>query len=276
MADKDKKIANPYEFVDPIKRQTLAFQLVPLEQLSVIHHQRKVSQYHVKHLVASIERIGFIVPLVVTVDVDNPNRFIVIDGQHRLLAAREVGGLKALPVIVVPPRLAQLMMNLNIEKELNIREKAYVALALYRDYLAKNRDLSESDPELMDALETAYYVTLGLAYEEDARLAGSSFASILKKCDEFLEKSLSEAYAIRRQRAKTLLAAQALGRDIVERLRAVGKWHPYIYQQVLGWANPIRRKRLPMEFNDLFAELLANLEKIKTEPGKFLSTLEID
>ena len=58
----------------------------------------------------------------------------MIDGQHRLQAAQEIG-LKKLPVLVVPARLAPRMMNLNVEKDLNIREKAVVALGIYRAFL---------------------------------------------------------------------------------------------------------------------------------------------
>jgi hypothetical protein len=272
MANKD----NHFDFTDPIKKQKLTFQLVPIEKLSVISFQRQPSKYHIKHLVASIERIGFIVPLVVTPASDESDKFVVIDGQHRLLAAKEVGGLKVLPVIVVPSQLAQLMMNLNIEKELNIREKANVSLALYREYLNRQGDYFETEPELIDAIEAAYYVTLGLAYEEDVRLNGSTFVAILKKCDEFLEKPLSEAYNFRRSRAKTIIVVQNLLREIAEKLKAVGKWHPYIHQQILAWANPVRRKRLPIEFDDLFTELLENLEKIKAQPEKFFATFETE
>jgi hypothetical protein len=44
------------------------------------------------------------------------------------------------------------------------------------------------------------------------------------------------------------------------------KWHPYVYQQIISWANPYKRKRLPTEFEDLFATLIENLEKAATNP----------
>lgn len=50
---------------------------------------------------------------------------MIIDGQHRFLAAKELG-ITDLPVILVPPELARKMMNLNIEKNPNIGEKSYV------------------------------------------------------------------------------------------------------------------------------------------------------
>ena len=47
---------------------------------------------------------------------------------------------------------------------------------------------------LVDILETAHIVTLGLAYEKNGRLAGSAFEPILKNCDGFVDHPLTEAY----------------------------------------------------------------------------------
>ena len=250
-------------FKDPYHHQELELKIVPIENLTVVPHQRKPSPYHVKHLVQSIERIGFIVPVIVVSRGDG--MYMIIDGQHRLLAAKELG-IRELPVIVVPEKLAQLMMNFNIEKELNIREKSHVAIALYRQYLELNPDLLESDPEISDAIENAYYVTLGIAYEKQEKLSGSSFESILKKCDFFLDEKLPDALKIREARSEKVIQANILVRDIAQKLKEMDKWHPYIYQQIISYANPYKRKRLPTEFDDLFNILIENLEKAKENP----------
>lgn len=170
-----------HTFRDPHRRQTISLTTVPIDRLEVVEHQRKTRPSHVEHLVSSIERMGFIVPLVAVEEkADGGSRFSVIEGQHRLEAAREVG-LRKLPVLVVPGRLATRMMNLNVEKDLNIREKGTVSLGIYRKFLDSSPDLKENDPEVVDSIETAYYVTLGLAYERGSRLAGSSFEPLLKK-----------------------------------------------------------------------------------------------
>ncbi len=261
-------------FSDPYKKNNLTITLVPIENLEVISHQRKPSQYHIKHLITSIERIGFLVPLIVVKE-KTEDKYIIIDGQHRFLAAKELG-IKELPVIIVPDHLAKLMMNFNIEKELNIREKAYVALAVYREYLQQRPEIIESDPEIIDSLEQAYYVTLGIAYEQSEKLAGSSFESILKKCDFFLDSPLNEAIQIRQKRADKILIANGFVREISQKIKEIGKWHPYIYNQIISWANPYKKKRLPTEFDELFEELINNLQEAQENPNLVLKHLEED
>jgi len=267
MPRKKSSIGQEIEFFEPYHYQSLKFKILPIEKLTVISHQRKPSTYHIKHLVNSIERIGFIVPIIV-VESDDGN-YKIIDGQHRYLAAQELG-IRELPTIVVPQKLAQLMMNLNIEKELNIREKSYVAINIYRQHLEMNPEMIESDPEIIDSIEQAYYVTLGIGYEKQEKLAGSSFENILKKCDFFLDEKLTDALKIREERAEKVLQANALVKEIAQKLKERGKWHPYVYQQIISYANPYKRKRLPTEFDDLFTEIIANLEKAVINPEVIL------
>ncbi|MGC8981584.1 MAG: ParB/RepB/Spo0J family partition protein [Minisyncoccia bacterium] len=262
-----------FTFKDPYNRNDLELVIVPVSNLEVISHQRKPSNYHVKHLISSIERVGFIVPLIVVKKEDEEDKYVVIDGQHRLLAARELG-IKELPVIIVPQKLAKLMMNFNIEKELNIREKSYVAIAVYREYLETKPDIIESDPEISDSIEQAYYVTLGIGYEKNEKLSGSSFESILKKSDFFLDLKITEAYEVRQKRSEKILVANDLVREIAQKIKDLGKWHPYIYQQIVSWANPYKRKRLPTEFDELFDEIIENLNKAKEDPQIVLSHIE--
>jgi len=258
-----------YKFQDPLKGHKLILKMVPVENLSVVRHQRKPSAYHVKHLTQSIERLGFLVPVIV-VPQKEKDQYLIIDGQHRLLAAKELG-IQELPVIVVPEELAPLMMNLNIEKELNIREKSQVALAIYRQHLETHPEILETEPELVDSIENAYYVTCGLAYEREEKFSGNTFESLLKKSDFFLDLPLKDALPVREQRSEKLGYAYRLIREIAQRLKEMDKWHPYVYQQIMSWANPYKRKRLPVDFDDLFQEVIANLEKAKEKPEVVLA-----
>lgn len=257
-----------HHFQDPFKNQELILKEVPIENLNVVPHQRKPSTYHIKHLIQSIERLGFIVPVIV-VPADKENHYMIIDGQHRFLAAKELG-IQKLPVIIVPKELTTLMMNFNIEKELNIKEKSHVALAIYRQHLENNPKLLETEPELVDSIENAYYITCGIAYENEEKFSGSTFESLLKKSDFFLDLSLEEAIKIREQRANKLGYAYRLIREIAQKLKELDKWHPYIYQQIMSWANPYKRKRLPVDFDDLFNELISNLEQAREKPELIL------
>jgi ParB family chromosome partitioning protein len=257
-----KKEEDAFQFKDPKYQQNLIFKVVPIDSLKVVEHQRKPSNYHVNHLISSIERVGFIVPLVVF---EKNGTYIVLDGQHRLLAAKKLE-LKDLPVIVVPKKLANLMMNLNIEKELNIREKSYVALNIYRQYLRENPQLLETEPVITDSIEQAYYVTLGIGYEKEERLRGGILESIMKKCDFFLEKPLEEALKERERRLERVRHVNSLITEIAQKLKEMEKWHPFVYQQILSFANPYKRKREPVDFDQMFDNLSQNLEKAKENP----------
>jgi ParB family transcriptional regulator, chromosome partitioning protein len=261
-------VSDELTFKDPHRRHTITLKTLPIDALEVISHQRGIRPAHVDHLVSSIERIGFVVPLVaIEQEEDGAPRHIVIDGQHRLEAAREVG-ISELPVLVVPGGIAPLMMNLNVEKDLNIREKAVVSLGIYRSFLDSGRDLKETDPEVKDSLETAYFVTLGLAYEGRGRLSGSVFEPLLKKCDFFLRQKLDRAYAVREQRAETLLEANELVKDVVAQAKELGAYHQYFQYQLISHIDPFKRKRGRQNFDELFDKAIAKLTKLNGDPGR--------
>lgn len=255
------------KFRDPFKGAELEFNLIPIEKLEAIGHQRKSSKYHVANLKWSIERLGFITPIIAFKE---KGKSIIIDGQHRLLAARELG-IKTLPVIYVPKEYSHLMMNLNIEKEMSIREKAYVALHVYREFLEKKPSLLESDGLIIDSIERPYYVTLGLAYEKESKIAGSSFESLLIRCDLFLDLSLTKTIKIREARAKSIIELDAIAKEIVAKLKELGRAHAFIHKEIISWANPIKRKKLPADFDTVFALLKENLLKLKAKPALFFS-----
>ncbi|MDR5708964.1 MAG: ParB/RepB/Spo0J family partition protein [Armatimonadota bacterium] len=264
-------VASPqaFPFADPHRGQELLFTVVPVDRLEVIAHQRKPSTGLVRRLMTSIERLGFLVPVVAVPKPGRKGEYVIIDGQHRFLAARELG-LEELPVIVVPEALAERMMNLNIEKEPNIREKAHVALAIYRQHLQARPEQSESDPEIVDTLEHPYFVTLGIAYEQQEKLVGSAFEQLLRRCDGFVPEPLRTAYEIRTRRAAKLLEADRLVRAVAARLRETGTWHPYVYHQIVTAANPHRRKRTPVAFDALFDVLLERLRELERDPQRAL------
>lgn len=257
-------------FQDPHKGADLTFRTVPIEAIEVIGHQRKARPAHIKNLERSIDRIGFIVPLVAVEEKSGgQTRYVVIDGQHRFQAAKDLG-VKDFPVIVAPKELATRMMNLNIEKDLNIREKSYVSLAIYRDFLEASPNRRETNEEIVDSIENAHYVTLGLAYEKSGRLAGSAFEPILKKSDGFLNRSLDKAHEVRQERAAKILEANNLVKSVTAKIKEMGRWHSFLTQQILSYANPFKRKRGKVDFDEAFGGLIKKLEQLEQNPGKVL------
>ena len=194
---------------------------------------------------------------------------MIIDGQHRFQAGVELG-MKEFPVVVVPEKLARRMMSLNIEQSLNIRERSTIALVdLPRD-ARRVAGAPEDDGEVVDAIETAHLLTLGLAYEGSGRLAGSAFEPILKKCDGFLDRPLKEAYEVRQGRAEKVLEAAKQVKAVEDALKAEGTWHSMARYQIISYANPTKRARKPSDFDKTFAKFIATLEELEGSPQKVL------
>jgi len=213
-----------------------------------------------------MDRIGFVTPLVA---VERDGRYVVIDGQHRFQAGVELG-VKEFPVVVVPDKIARRMMSLNIEQALNIRERASIALSIYREMLEESPGRKEDHGEVVDVLESAHLVTLGLAYEGSGRLAGSAFEPILKKCDGFLDKPMSEANELRQGRAQKVLDAAKAVKAVEDALKAKGAWHSMARYQIISYANPTKRARKPSDFDKTFDKFIAKLEELEASPEKVL------
>jgi ParB family chromosome partitioning protein len=266
-------MANPGEgrltYREPVKRRDLTFAVLPVKDLEVIPHQRKASDAHVKRVVESIERVGFVAPVVV-VEREDGDGYFIIDGQHRLLAAKEAE-LRNIPAVIVPPAIARRMLTLNVEKEPNIRERSAVALSIYREMVETEPQMAEEAPEVADAVWFAHYVTLGLAYAESGRLAGSAFEPILRKCDGFMDTPLAECLPIREQRAVKVVEAHKLVRKVADQLKELDAWHEFVGQQIISYANPLKRARKQHSFDATFDKMLGKLHELEENPKKVLA-----
>jgi ParB family chromosome partitioning protein len=255
-------------FRDPAKRRGLQFAVLPMAKLEVISHQRKASDSHVKRVVDSVERVGFLAPVVV-VERDGDAGYLIIDGQHRFLAAKELG-LRRIPAVIAPRDVARRMLTLNVEKEPNIRERSAVALSIYRELVDAEPEMAEDDPEVADAVQHAHYVTLGLGYAVSGRLAGSQFEPILRKCDGFMDEPLAECLPVREGRAERVVEAHRLVRAVTDRLKEIGAWHEFAGAQIISYANPLKRARKQHSFDQTFDKLIAKLEALGEHPEKVL------
>jgi ParB family chromosome partitioning protein len=255
-------------FKEPAKRRDLTFAVLPITSLEVISHQRKSSEAHVKRLVESVGRVGFLAPLVV-VERDDGSGYDIIDGQHRFLAAKELG-LRRLPAVIAPPSAARRMLTLNVEKEPNIRDRSAVALSIYRELVVTHPRMGEDNAEVADAVQQAHYVTLGLAYALSGRLAGSSFEPILRKCDGFMDQPLTECLPTREERAARVVEAHRLVRSVTDQLKELGAWHEFVGAQIISFANPLKRARKQHTFDDTFDKMIAKLTELDENPKKLL------
>lgn len=254
------------EIDEPLHGYKQEMYVIPVEKLRVIEIQRKPSEYHVKRLVESIRKIGFVTPLIAIRKQDN---FIIIDGQHRFLAAKEIG-IKELPCIVIPNKYANELMELNVEKTMSLKEKCYVALNVYRIIMNEKPDLKENDAEILDAIEYPYFITLGIAYEMHPKFFGSAYESMAKRVDTFLEDEISKAYEYRKEMANRLIEIDGLARNAMEKIEEMGISHPFLYKEIISFCNPIGRKRkVDMKMEELIELLKMNLNELIKNPERF-------
>lgn len=238
----------------------------PIENVKVIEIQRKPSQYHIRRLALSIKKIGFITP---PIAIKGDNSYIIVDGQHRFLAAKELG-IKEIPLIVIPEKYAHDLMELNVEKQMSLREKSYVALNVYRMYLTETPHITEDDVKILDSIEYPYFITLGIAYEKDQRLFGSAYESLLRRLDKFLSLPINIAVKKREEKANIILETDILTKRAVEKIKEIGISHPFLHKEIVSYCNPIGRKRKVSEnLEEVFTKLKENLRQLINEPEKF-------
>lgn len=261
-------------FHEPYKNNEIRFGIVHSQNLEISQHTRPASEYHINRIISSIEKIGFLTPLIVTDHPSFKNKYVIIDGQHRYLAGTKLD-ITDFPVFIVPSHLAEQFMGFNIEKELTIREKSYVSLSIYRKYLAQEPNRTENTPQITDAIENSYYITLGLAYEKEANLSGYAFEPVLKHCDTFMDKAVKVAYSEREAMSVSVVSAHSMMRNIAQVARTQNRWHPNINSQIISWANPYKGKQTIVTFKELFPELLTNLKRAEKNPTATLDEILI-
>lgn len=255
--------------VGVIKEPLLGFSqqilVVPVEKLKVIKVQRKPSAFHVRRLSESIRKIGFVTPLVA---VKRGDECLVIDGQQRLLAAKEVG-IKELLCVIIPEKYARSLMKLNIEKQMSLREKSYVALNIYRAYLEEDASIREDDPRILDSIEFPHYVTLGIGYERNPKLFGSAYEPLLRRLETFLAIPLGVAIGKRDERACLVLETDEIAKKAVERVKGIGISHPFVHKEVVAFCNPLKgKKKIEESVEGVFGKLKENLEKLIERPER--------
>lgn len=252
-------------FKEPLLGYDLRIATVPVEELRVIEVQRKPSAFHVRRLADSVKKIGFTTPIVAVM---KEGKCVVIDGQQRLLAAKELG-IKELPCMIIPEKFALNLMELNVEKHMSLREKAYVALNIYRTYLEETPSINEDDPRVLDSIESPHYVTLGMGYEKNPKLFGSAYDPILKRLDGFFTLPLEVAVSKREERSRVVLEVDEVARRAVERVKETGITHPFVYREVVDFCNPIRGKKDVVEsVEEVFVKLKENLQDLAARPEK--------
>jgi ParB family chromosome partitioning protein len=252
---------------DPLGGQWLALAALPTSAVVATPFQRDLSDAHVKRLEGVIDQVGvFLDPVVAVAAPEGAEApFWTPNGHHRLSALRRLGARSVTALVSADSALAYRILALNTEKAHNTKERALEAVRMARG-------LAELDPERLESdlsleFEDGSLVTLGCAYEERPRFAGGAYAPALKASDAFLEQPLSQALAIRAERARRLLGIDDQVAEIIAALKRQGFDSPYLRNFVVARIRPYRPRGKPAPDADA---LLAHMERAaeKFDPEK--------
>jgi ParB family chromosome partitioning protein len=227
-------------YCEPFSGKPLLLATVPRTAVEPTPFQRNLSPIHAKRLAQKITETGmFLDPLIVVNGADGglwtPN------GRHRLAAAK-VLGLQQITVLISPDAdLAFKILALNTEKAHNLRDRSLEVIRMARELATRRKRSGERDYVL--EFEEASLLTLGIAYEEAGRFAGSAYHPILRKVDRWSAKSLPVSLRERAGWAARLLGIEADVAQIIDALKQRGFRSPYLKGYVVARINPVRFHR---------------------------------
>ncbi len=245
---------------EPLGGHFLLLCALPIDKVEPTPYQRDVSDSHVRNLTRAMDKTKRYLDPVIAVRQDG--RYLTPNGGHRLTALAELGARTILALLVPEHEVAYQILALNIEKAHNLREKALEVVRMYRE-LARLGTLTENDLQL--EFEEPAYITLGFAYEEQRRLAGSVYLPVLRRVDSFLKQNLVASLAERERRARLILDLDAAVSEVVSRLKQLGLESPYLKNFVVARINPLRfLKGEPPSFDTVLANMIKRAHSFDT------------
>lgn len=258
---------------EPYGGHWLVMAALPIEQVEPTPYQRNLSDTHVRKLEGVIAKIGrFLDPIIVVRKEarDSEIRYWTPNGNHRLCAMRTLGAKTIIGLVVPETAAAYQILALNTEKAHNLRERALEVIKMYQELATLNHATEET---YALEFEEAALITLGLCYLERPRFSGGAYHPILRRADEFIQKSLQTALTIRRVRAQAVMRLDDLIVEKVEALKSKGLTSPYLKSFVVARCNPIRfrpKDAAPLSFDEVLERMTKaagkmNVEKIKVE-----------
>jgi ParB family chromosome partitioning protein len=241
---------------------------LPLRSVEPTSFQRDLSRTHAQRLGSAIGDAGvFLDPIIAVAAADG---FHSPNGRHRLAAAKQLG-LRSVTALIVPDAdLVYRILPLNTEKAHNLRDRSMEVIRMARA-LAKDRPRSR-ESEHAAAFESPVLLTLGAAYDQRSRFAGSSYQPMLRRVDVFLEDALPKALRQRDQWATRLMDIDDRVAKHVGVLQERGFRSPYLRTLVVARCNPVRwvpaKKGAgpPMPLAEALQRMAASVRKF--DPGK--------
>jgi ParB family transcriptional regulator, chromosome partitioning protein len=250
---------------DPFAGQAVVLASLPLKKVVATPFQRDLSRTHATRLVDAIGAAGVFLDPVIAVP--SKDGFWSPNGRHRLEAARRLGMRTVTALLVPDEKLAFRILALNTEKAHNLRDRSLEVIRMARQ-LAREQPRSK-ETEHAVTFESPAFLTLGCAYEQRSRFAGSSYQSVLNKVDRFLDSTLPAALRQREQWAVRIMDIDDRVAAHVKAMQAMGMKSPYLRAVVVARINPVRftppsRKKdaaPPMSMAEALTKMAANVRK---------------
>jgi ParB family chromosome partitioning protein len=265
-------------FKDPYAGSPLVLASLPLRAVEPTPYQRDLSRTHAQKLVDAIGAAGlFLDPVIAVASAERgvggrrrppPIAFWSPNGRHRLAAAKQLGLRSVTALIVGDEAIAYRILALNTEKAHNLRDKSLEVIRMARA-LAKEQPRS-AEPDHATSFDEPYLLTLGVAYEERGRFSGSSYTSLLRRVDRFLDLALPKALRQREQWAQRLMDIDDRVARHVKTLQEMGFKSPYLRQVVVARCNPVRwiplkrgETKPPMPIAEALTRMAASVRKFE-------------
>jgi ParB family transcriptional regulator, chromosome partitioning protein len=247
---------------EPFGGTPAVFAALPIDRVEPTPYQRDPSQPHVKRLMGVIETLGrFLDPIIA---VPNKDGYLTPNGNHRLQAMRKLGARTVIALVVPDAEIAFKILALNTEKAHNLKEKSLETIRMLRALADEQGDRTER--EFAFEFEQPAFLTLGVAYEQRARLSGGAYQSVLRRIDDFLDEKLPKALKERTRRGDLVLALDDHVGGIVDRLKKRGFTSPYLRPFVIARINPIRfSTSSEFDFDDVLGRMQKNAAKFNVD-----------
>lgn len=249
---------------DPYGGSPILFASLPLRAIEATAFQRDLSKVHADRLSDAIGAVGVFLDPVIAVPT-NDGGFTSPNGRHRLAAAKKLGLRAVSALVVTDPAIAYRILPLNTEKAHNLKDRSMEVIRMARS-LAKEQPRSREKDHAV-SFEAPWFLTLGTAYDERGRFAGSSYQSMLRRVDVFLDSTLPAALRQRDQWGRRLLDIDDRVAAHVKTLQEMGFKSPYLRAVVVARCNPVRwipQKRgapPPMTMAEALGKMAANVRK---------------
>ena len=197
-------------FTEPVKGYELTLWELSLNEIDLSPYQRQVSTLLKNRLATHSISYGFFSPVLV---VRKGDRFILVDGQHRIEALSMISRSTTVLALEIPKHMKHYPLIYNIEMSDKIKDICAKIYALYVDHSQQTPDADEKS--LAPFLDySPYYATLAFAHVEFELSSPSLVETAIKKFDDWIDGALQYTLQERRLRGQKVAELEQVVNEV--------------------------------------------------------------